>query len=140
MIKLSKSIDKDLPVYISGPITSLCKLGMDWRAPFREAETSLRRLGFRQIHSPVDIAAGVDTMCAALGRDAMYSDYMKADIEMLGIRSIIRSSSSVELLTGRIARKSTFLIRSVCPVVKPDCGSSGRAESNCVCKSISIYR
>ena len=83
MVKLSKNIDKDLPVYISGPITSLCKLGMDWRAPFREAETSLRRLGFRQIHSPVDIAAGVDTMCAALGRDAMYSDYMKADIEML---------------------------------------------------------
>ena len=83
MVKLNKGTNKNLPIYVSGPITSLCKLGQDWRAPFREAETALRRLGFREIHNPVDIAAGVETMCAALGREAKYADYMKADIEML---------------------------------------------------------
>ena len=90
MVKTSKTVDKTLPVYISGPITSLIKLGEDWKAPFREAEASLRRLGFREIHNPVDIAVGVEAMCSALGRKAAYSDYMKADLEMLlKCRSII---------------------------------------------------
>lgn len=83
MLKISKTLDKRLPVYISGPITSLCKLGEDWRLPFREAEATLRRLGFREIHNPVDIAVGVEAMCAALGRRPTYADYMKADLEML---------------------------------------------------------
>ena len=83
MVKINKDIDKKLPVYISGPITSLCKLGIDWKEPFKEAEASLRRLGFRQIYNPADIAVGVEAACEALGRRAMYSDYMKADLEML---------------------------------------------------------
>ena len=83
MIKTSKTLDKKLPVYISGPITSLVKLGEDWRLPFHEAEGALRRLGFREIHNPVDIAVGVDAVCEALGRKATYADYMKADLEML---------------------------------------------------------
>lgn len=83
MIRTTKLVDKKQPVYISGPITSLIKLGQDWRLPFREAEAALRRLGFREIYNPVDIAAGVDTMCSVFGRKPMYSDYMKADLEML---------------------------------------------------------
>ena len=83
MDKSVKTLDKKLPVYISGPITSLIKLGEDWRAPFREAEATLRRLGFREIHNPVDIAVGVEAMCSALGRKATYSDYMRADLDML---------------------------------------------------------
>lgn len=83
MIKANKTINKKLPVYVSGPITSLTKLGEDWRLPFREAEGALRRLGFREIHNPVDIAVGVEAMCDALGRTPQYSDYMKADLEML---------------------------------------------------------
>lgn len=83
MVKISKSIDKKAPIYISGPITSLQKLGEDWRQPFIEAEIGLRRLGFREIYTPVSIAVGVEAMCEALGRKAEYSDYMKADLEML---------------------------------------------------------
>ena len=83
MIKANKTINKRLPVYISGPITSLCKLGEDWRLPFREAEGALRRLGFREIHNPVDIAVGVEAMCGALDRTPQYADYMRADLEML---------------------------------------------------------
>jgi hypothetical protein len=83
MIKISKSTDKRAPIYISGPITSLQKLGEDWRQPFVEAEANLRRLGFREIYTPVSIAVGVEAMCEALGRKAEYSNYMKADLEML---------------------------------------------------------
>ena len=82
-IKEKKNINKKLPVYISGPITSRVKLGEDWKAPFKEAEEALRRLGFREIHNPVDIALGVDAMCSALGREPVYADYMKADLELL---------------------------------------------------------
>ena len=83
MIKTTKTLDKRLPVYISGPITNRIKLGEDWKAPFKEAEAALRRLGFREIHNPVDIALGVEAACTGLGRKATYADYMKADLEML---------------------------------------------------------
>lgn len=83
MVKINKSTNKSAPIYISGPITSLQKLGEDWRQPFIEAEANLRRLGFREIYTPVGIAVGVEAMCEALGRRAEYSDYMKADLEML---------------------------------------------------------
>lgn len=83
MIKLSKSIDKAAPIYVSGPITSLQKLGEDWRAPFTAAVAALRRLGFREIYSPVDIAIGVEAVCEVQRRKPMYADYMKQDLKML---------------------------------------------------------
>lgn len=83
MTRTEKKLLKDFPTYISGPISSRIKLGADWREPFIAAERSLRSLGYRQIHNPVDIAEGVDAACAALGREAEYADYMKADLEML---------------------------------------------------------
>lgn len=83
MVKITKTVDKTAPIYISGPITSLQKLGEDWRLSFNAAEAALRRLGFREIYSPVSIAVGVEGMCEAFGRKATYADYMKADLEML---------------------------------------------------------
>jgi hypothetical protein len=83
MLKIGKTVDKTAPVYISGPITSLQKLGEDWRVSFQAASAALRRLGFRQIFNPADIAIGVEAMCEGLGRKATYADYMKQDIEML---------------------------------------------------------
>ena len=83
MIKATRHTDKNLPVYISGPITSLQKLGEDWRVSFKEAEAALRRLGFKEIYSPVSIAIGVEAVCRGLGRYATYADYMKADLGML---------------------------------------------------------
>ena len=83
MVKLSGKINKDAPVYISGPITSRVKLGEDWRRYFNDAEDSLRRIGFKNIVNPVGIAHTVDRNCALAGRKATYADYMKADIEAL---------------------------------------------------------
>lgn len=83
MIKVSKAVDKTAPIYISGPITSLQKLGEDWKAPFIAASAALRRLGFRQIFNPVDIAIGVEAVAETFRRKATYGDYMKSDIEML---------------------------------------------------------
>lgn len=83
MTKTGNKLLKEYPTYISGPIASRIKLGTDWREPFIAAERSLRSLGYRQIHSPVDIAKGVEAACEALGRKAEYADYMKADLEIL---------------------------------------------------------
>lgn len=83
MDKKKKVIDKTQPVYISGPITSLQKLGEDWRQTFNAAEVNLRRQGFREIHNPASIAVGVEAACAALGRKAVYADYIKADLAIL---------------------------------------------------------
>ena len=83
MDKKKKVIDKTQPVYISGPITSLQKLGEDWRQIFNAAEANLRRQGFREIHNPASIAVGVEAACSALGRRAAYADYMKADLAIL---------------------------------------------------------
>lgn len=83
MKRAEKKLLKEYPTYISGPISSRIKLGTDWKEPFIAAERSLRSLGYRQIHSPVDIAKGVEAACEALGRKACYADYMKADLEVL---------------------------------------------------------
>ena len=83
MVKINKSTDKTAPIYISGPITSLQKLGEDWRQPFVAAVAALRRLGFREIYSPVDIAIGVEAMCEVSRRKPTYADYMKQDLTML---------------------------------------------------------
>lgn len=83
MDKKKKVIDKTQPIYISGPITSLQKLGEDWWQTFNAAEVNLRWQGFREIHNPASIAIGVDAACAALGRKAVYADYMKADLAIL---------------------------------------------------------
>ncbi len=83
MIKVSKSTDKTAPIYISGPITSLQKLGEDWKQPFVAAVVALRRLGFREIYSPVDIAVGVEAVCEVQRRKPTYADYMRQDLKML---------------------------------------------------------
>lgn len=83
MVNSTKQINKDAPVYISGPISSLMRLGEDWRLPFYGAETSLRRLGFKDIRNPVYIAEDVEAQCKELGRAPEYPDYMKADLEEL---------------------------------------------------------
>lgn len=103
MIKTNKTVDKKLPVYISGPITSLCKLGQDWKATFKGAEAALRRLGFREIHNPVDIAVGVEAMCSAFGRTPQYADYMKADLE------ILLKCSTILMLKGWEGSKGALL-------------------------------
>ena len=82
--------DKTAPVYISGPITSLITLGEDWRHPFNEAETALRRLGFKDVRSPVYIAEDVEAQCREEGREPSYADYMKADLaELLKCKTIL---------------------------------------------------
>lgn len=83
MEKTFKTVDKTQAIYISGPISSLEKLGEDWRQNFNSAEANLRRQGFREIHNPASIAVGVNAACSALGRRAVYADYMKADLAIL---------------------------------------------------------
>jgi hypothetical protein len=83
MVKINKSTDKTAPIYISGPITSLQKLGEDWKQPFMAAVAALRRLGFREIYSPVDIAIGVEAVCEVQRRKQTYADYMRQDLKML---------------------------------------------------------
>lgn len=107
MVKINKSIDKRAPIYISGPITSRIKLGIDWKQYFREAEIELRRLGFRQIHNPVDIATGVEAACESFGRKAKYSDYIKVDIEVL------LKCSTILMLNGWESSEGALLEYSV---------------------------
>lgn len=83
MLKVSKTTDRTAPIYISGPITSLQKLGEDWKQPFVAAVAALRRLGFREIFSPVDIAIGVEAVCEVQRRKPTYADYMRQDLNML---------------------------------------------------------
>lgn len=114
MLKINKTTDKTAPIYISGPITSLQKLGEDWRIPFVAATVALRRLGFRQIHNPVDIAIGVEAVCEAMGRKATYADYMKADIEML------LKCKSILMLRGWENSKGTKLEYQIADALKMD--------------------
>lgn len=89
MVFIKKSIDKTRPVYISGPVTSLIKLGLDWKQPFIEAEEALRRLGFNQVYNPVNVAEEVDARFEAKGMKATYADYMRADVKLLLKSSMI---------------------------------------------------
>lgn len=90
MINNNKRTDKNAPVYISGPITSLLTLGEDWRRPFNDAETVLRRLGFKDVRSPVYIAEDVEALCREEHREPSYADYMKADLtELLQCKTIL---------------------------------------------------
>ena len=89
-MKITNKIDKTAPVYISGPITSLIRLGEDWRYPFNAAERGLRSLGFKDIKSPVYIAEDVEAQCKKEGRAPGYADYMKADLtELLKCKTIL---------------------------------------------------
>lgn len=89
-MRITEKTDKTAPVYISGPISSLIALGVDWRHPFNGAEDTLRRLGFSNIKSPVYIAEDVEAQCKEKGRTPSYADYMKADIaELLKCKTIL---------------------------------------------------
>lgn len=89
-MKITNKIDKTAPIYISGPITSLIRLGEDWRHPFLGAERGLRSLGFKDIKSPVYIAEDVEAQCKEEGRAPSYADYMKADlVELLKCKTIL---------------------------------------------------
>ena len=89
-MKITTKTNKNAPVYISGPISSLIALGVDWRHPFIGAEDALRRLGFSSIKSPVYIAEEVEVQCKEEGRIPSYADYMKADIaELLKCKTVL---------------------------------------------------
>ena len=89
-MKITEKTNKTAPVYISGPISSLIALGVDWRHSFNGAEDTLRRLGFSDIRSPVYIEEDVEAQCREEGREPTYADYMKADIaELLKCKTIL---------------------------------------------------